>query len=132
MRRTARPDRRIEFCGEYAAKQLGKILQSIDVVVIPSLWYENQPLVASEALASNVPIVVSDVGGITETVKENFNGFTFRMGDSRNLTETLQKIADCPEILNPLKDNINQMIFPTVEQEAYAYERIYKDVCISV
>jgi glycosyltransferase involved in cell wall biosynthesis len=132
LRRSARPDGRIEFCGEYTANQLGEILQRIDVAIVPSLWYETYSFVANEALASHVPVITSDIGAMTETVKDNFNGFTFRMGDSRNLTETLQKIADCAEILNPLKDNINQMIFPTVEQEAYAYERIYNDVRISV
>src|SRR5262249_16081354 len=110
----ARRDKRIHFCGEYAANRLCEIMQEIDVIVVPSLWYENNPLVVSEALASNVPVIVSDVGGMTETVKDNFNGFTFEMGSATKLREILQKLADNPELLNSLKDNIGRMVFSTV------------------
>ena len=130
LRKIAQPDKRIEFCGEYAANELGGILQAVDVVVVPSLWYENHPLMVSEALACNVPVIVSNVGGMTETVKDNFNGFAFSMGDVGQLAETFRIVSGNPEVLNQLKDNISRMTFPTVEQEAYAYERIYNEVCV--
>ena len=128
LKERARPDKRIEFRGEYASLQLGRVLESVDVMVIPSLWHESHPLVLGEALASNVPVIVSDVGGMTETVEDNVNGFVFAMGDTAHLTEVLQKVVDAPEVLNPLKGNINQMVVTTVEQEAYAYERIYNQI----
>jgi len=120
----------ISFCGEYAAGQLAEVLQGIDVIVLPSLWHENASLILCEALASNVPVIVSDAGGMNETVRNDFNGFIFRMGDVRNLSEILQTIVENPETLNRLKENIRLMTFPTIEQEAYAYEQIYKEIRI--
>jgi len=124
-------DRRIEFCGGYAADQVCEILQNIDLLVTPSLWHESYPLVVNEALACNVPVIASDVGGTSETIQDQFNGFTFRVRDVGHLARVLQTVADTPEMLNAIKDNIGQMVITTVEQEAYTYDRIYTEVCVA-
>ncbi len=124
----AKEDKRIEFCGVYSEEQVGEILESVDVVITPSLWYENYPLILHEALACNVPVIATDIGGMAEKIKDGVNGFLFRMGDSQHLKEVLQMIADNPAMLNMLKHNINSMMIPTVEQEAYTYERIYRQI----
>lgn len=124
----AKEDRRIEFCGVYSEDRVGEILSKLDVVITPSLWYENYPLFLHEALTCNVPVIASNAGGMAERIKDGTNGFLFRMGDSEHLKEVLQMVTDNPAILNNLKQNISSMMIPTVEQEAYIYERIYKQV----
>jgi len=126
LARMAKANPRIELCGVFPENDIGKIFSNVDVVVVPSLWYENYPLVLHEALASHVPVIASGIGGMAEKIKHGFNGLTFPMGDVAGLAEAIQSIVSNPAILNDMKINIRQSPIPTIEQEAYAYERIYR------
>lgn len=53
------------------------------------------------------------------------NGFTFPMGDSEALAEIIKNIADNPEILNGLKENMKGFSISSIEQEALAYHSLY-------
>ncbi|MBW2050222.1 MAG: glycosyltransferase [Deltaproteobacteria bacterium] len=128
VRKMVRGHRRIELCGVFPEDQVGEILSSVDVVVVPSLWYENYPLILHEALACNVPVIASDAGGMAEKIKDRVNGFTFKMGDVDRLRAVIINLVDHPEQLNRLKENICRQMIPAVEQEAYAYEKVYFQV----
>ncbi len=106
VQKAAQADARITYGGVYTHEQVGALLSQIDVVVIPSLWPENLPLIMQEAQAAGVPTLVSDVGGMTECVTDGVNGFTFRVGDGADLQRKMQMIIDQPELLNPIKQNI--------------------------
>jgi glycosyltransferase involved in cell wall biosynthesis len=84
--------------------------------------------VLHEALASNIPVIASDVGLMAEKITDNVTGFLFRTGESEHLRSMLEKVINNPEILNDLKKNISKKIIPSIEQEAYAYERYYYEV----
>ena len=119
-------DARISICGEYSSDQLGDILKGIDVVIIPSMCYENYSMVLHEAFASNIPVIVTNLGGLAEKVEDGFNGFTFSFGDSKDLKQKLLKIIENPMILNDLKRYIQKsIIVQKIEQESYEYFRIY-------
>jgi glycosyltransferase involved in cell wall biosynthesis len=66
-------------------------LAHADLLVVPSLWFENRPLVLMEAMGSGVPVVVSDLGGMAELVEEGVSGWTFPMGDARALAAVLSE-----------------------------------------
>ena len=119
-------DKRIEFCGTYKPTEVGDVLQGIDVVVVPSTWYENYPLALHEALACNVPVIAADIGGASEKIRNSSNGFTFRAGDEGDLKGKLQHIIENPEILNAIKQNLELQPPILVEEEAYMYERLYR------
>ncbi|MFO1311873.1 MAG: glycosyltransferase [Burkholderiales bacterium] len=92
--RLAEGDARIRFAGTFAAGGFADILAWADVLVIPSLWYENAPLVLLEALAHRCPVVVADVPGLTEPMRAGIDGFAFRRGDARDLAAQLARLAD--------------------------------------
>jgi glycosyltransferase involved in cell wall biosynthesis len=119
----------VEFCGVFSSEQMGEILNQIDVIIVPSIWYENTPIMLLEALASDVPAVVTDLGGMTEVVKDNINGRAFRISDPDHLAQALSSMVDDPEILNTYKDNIKSQFIPSVEQEGLAYQREYQAIC---
>lgn len=123
LRDLARDSKKIEFLGAYKYDDMPDILDGIDVLVVPSTWWENSPLVLLRALAHKVPAIVSDLGGLTELVTDGENGFTFEAGSSDSLAEVLRKIGQDPTILNGLKRRIIPP--PRVEEEAFAYEKIY-------
>ena len=118
----------MEFCGLYSEDQTGEILSNVDVVVVPSLCYENYPMALHEALACNVPVVATNLGGIAEKIQDGVNGFLFNVGDSQQLQTVLERIVKDPSVLNPLKRNIDSMVIPGIEQEAYSYSRVYKTI----
>lgn len=126
LQKIARQDSRIHFCGPYGEEQVGEVMSGADVLVVPSLCYENYPLALHEALACNVPVVASDIGGMAERIKNSFNGFTFKTGEERDLGRKLSLILENPEILNELKEKMEGYMPPLVEEESYLYERLYE------
>jgi len=106
VQQAVQADQRITYGGRYEIEQLNALLNRADIVVVPSIWHENLPLIMQEAQACGVPVLVSDVGGMTECVTDGVNGFTFRVGDVDDLQHKMQMMIDQPEILNPIKENI--------------------------
>lgn len=82
------------------------LLASLDLLVVPSIWAENSPIVIREALASRVPVVASRIGGIPETVVDGVNGRLFRAGDVEDLARVLREIVERPASLERLRAGI--------------------------
>jgi len=89
-------DPRVTFHGPFAPASLGRVLAGLDVLVVPSLWYENTPFSVLEALHAAVPVVASDLGGISEIVVPGQSGMLFPAGDAAALAAVLQRIAADP------------------------------------
>lgn len=119
-------DPRIELRGKYAPEEMPAILNQLDVLVMPSLWWENTPLVLLMALGHNVPAIVADVPGLTEVVHDGANGFVFEPGNETSLAEVLRRVGGSPSILNELKRRMTYP--PRVEEMAFQYERLYEEV----
>jgi glycosyltransferase involved in cell wall biosynthesis len=67
-----------------------ELLRSLDVFVCPS-EREPIPLIMFEAMASGVPIVAADSGGIPEQIDDGREGYLFKTGDPAHLAETIEK-----------------------------------------
>jgi glycosyltransferase involved in cell wall biosynthesis len=61
------------------------------VVALPSLWPENFPTVALEALQAGRPLIASRVGGLPELVGED-NGALVPAGDAAALADALERV----------------------------------------
>lgn len=97
---------KISFEGAFPNDQLGQVLANLDVLVVPSRWYENTPLVMQSALATRTPLIGTDLGGISELIEEGVNGFLFQLNDAAALREKLQKLLDDPGLASRLSANI--------------------------
>ncbi|AJY76709.1 glycosyltransferase family 4 protein [Paenibacillus beijingensis] len=128
IHRMAAADSRIEFCGKYTENDLSEIYQQVDAAIVPSIWYENYPLTLHEALASGIPALVSNVGGMAEKIKDGYNGYTFRLGDANALAARMKQLVSDPSLLNHFKANLSNFMIPTIEQEIYSYSRIYSSI----
>jgi glycosyltransferase involved in cell wall biosynthesis len=75
--------------GQLDRAGVARVLAATDLLVVPSLWFENSPLVILEALASRTPLLVSDLGGMAELVEPGVSGFHFARGDAQDLASKL-------------------------------------------
>lgn len=95
-------DPRVVFHGPFRPAELGRVLASLDVLVVPSLWYENTPFSVLEALHVGLPVIASDLGGIAEAVANGESGLLFPAGDANALAALLAEIAADPSRLQRL------------------------------
>ena len=105
-------------------------LASLDVLVVPSIWPENSPLVIHEAFLAGVPVVASRIGGIPELVTDEVNGLLFDAGDVAGLTRALARIVHEPGLLQKLRDGIPAVrsIDEDVRGLRAMYQRSHADV----
>ncbi len=127
--RLSRGDKRIEFLGTFPNDNVGKIFSQLDILVVPSVWYENTPLVVYSALATKTPIIATNLGGLAEVVKEKENGFLFEKGDVEGLKRLIEKILEQPQLIKELEDNIKPV--KTVQDNVFELEKIYRELISS-
>lgn len=111
-------DPRIVFAGLLPRERLAEALAATDAVVVPSIWYENSPLVIKEAHAAGVPVLASDIGALPEMVRHGEDGLLFPRDDPQALAEVLRTVIQDPAILTYLRANIG----PAKTQEAHVAE----------
>lgn len=89
----------IRFAGPVDPRHVGDVLRQVDCLVVPSLWYENSPLVIQEAFGVGTPVVASRLGALAEKVREGKAGRLFNPGSVEDLAEVLQELSEAPETL---------------------------------
>jgi glycosyltransferase involved in cell wall biosynthesis len=88
---------RIEIHGPtYDDRELAEVYRSGNVAVVPSTFPEALGLTSLEAQASGVPVVVSDAGGLPETVSPGRSGFVFKNGSVEQLGEAVVDLLRSP------------------------------------
>jgi len=116
----------VRFMGTFAPSRMREILDQLDVLVIPSRWYENSPLVLLNALASHTPLIVSDFEGLTEFVENERNGLVFSRNDRGSLASVLARIQKDSGLLRRLASNAHYV--PTTRTMTSATLAAYETV----
>lgn len=79
----------VRFVGFKEWDELKALLGKAKFMVIPSEWYENNPISVIESLCLGTPVLGADIGGIPELIGEG-NGMLFRAGDEEDLREKIR------------------------------------------
>jgi glycosyltransferase involved in cell wall biosynthesis len=116
-------NKNIHFMGGYKNEDIGSILSEVDVLVVPSIWYENAPLVIQESFLAQTPVIASRVGGIPELVTDGVNGLLFNPADIQDLTGKINYVIDNPEVINEFKKKMPPV--KSIEKNAGEMEEIY-------
>jgi glycosyltransferase involved in cell wall biosynthesis len=116
----------IRFMGGFDNGRIGEILSEIDILIVPSIWYENSPLVIQEAFACKTPVIASNIGGIPELINDGMNGLLFKPNDVEQLCESIKSVIEHPRLIEALKQNIEPP--KTIEQNAKEIENVYKEL----
>ena len=88
--------------GPLRSEEVPRALAETDLLVVPSVWFENAPLAILEARATETPLLVSDLGGMAELVEPDRHGWRFRPGDADDLARRLERVLVDPTILERL------------------------------
>lgn len=83
----------IHLVGPFERAQLAEVMSGLDVLVAPSTWYENSPVVISEALAAGRPVIATNLGGMRDLVRHEINGLLFELGDVDGLAAAMGRWA---------------------------------------
>ncbi len=89
----------ITLAGPVPYEDVGRVLRTFDLLVVPSLWYENSPLVIQEAYALGIPVIASNLGALAEKVEDGRTGRLFAPGDAAALAALLMELNANPGVL---------------------------------
>ena len=109
---------RVKLAGFVDEKKLVSLYNSSDAFVLPS-HYEPFGMVALEAMASRVPVVVSDVGGLSEIVEDGITGVKVPAYNPSALAEGILRVLEDRELSEQLKENAYRAV-----QERYRWDMI--------
>jgi glycosyltransferase involved in cell wall biosynthesis len=127
--RLAKTDAAITFAGPYPNSEVGRVLSTLDVIAVPSVWYENRPSVIIEALANGTPVVAARLGGMAELIEHERNGLLFRAGSVEDLAQQLRRLVEDPLLLPKLRAGISPV--KNLAQEIGELEEIYQGVAMT-
>jgi glycosyltransferase involved in cell wall biosynthesis len=80
--------------GAYRREDIADLMSTVDCAIMPSIWWENAPLVIQEAQAQNCPVITSNIGGMAEMVEDGVNGLTVPPNDPPALAAAMRQMAE--------------------------------------
>jgi glycosyltransferase involved in cell wall biosynthesis len=119
---TKAPDAR--HVGPYARADMVRRMSSVDWVVVPSIWWENAPLVIAEAQRQRRPVICSDIGGMAERVDDGVDGLHAGLGDAGAFARTMRRGIEQPGLWERLVAGIKPPW--TVAESADAHLALYE------
>lgn len=83
----------IDYLGPYNNVEVIKLMKKCDFILMASKWWENSPVVIQEAFYANRPLIVPNIGGMAEKVKDDVYGQWFNFNDAESLAMVMLESA---------------------------------------
>ena len=107
------------FLGRVAPERVGSLMASAAILCVPSTCYENCPTAVLEAMSAGLPVVASDLGGLTELLEGGRCGTLFPAGDVAALQAGIQQALASPEELNAMAERAQARVATTHDPELF-------------
>lgn len=117
----------VHFHGRFDNARIAEVYAGLDVLIVPSIWWENSPLTIHEAHIFGTPVIASNIGGMAEFVRDGIDGLQFEVGDAQDLARVLRRLADEPELLGRLSRDFPPI--KSIEDDAATMEFRYRGLC---
>jgi glycosyltransferase involved in cell wall biosynthesis len=118
---------RVKFLGYVEGPAKDTLFRASDCLLLPSLWYENAPLVILEAAAYHLAVIGSWIGAIPEFVQDKTTGLLFTPGDAIGLASSMMRLINEPGLARQLGDNAAGLAEASnVDRMVDAYEAEYE------
>ena len=98
----------LQWIGPYQPHELRGRMAGVDWVTMPSIWWENSPLVIQEAFLCGRPLLVSDIGGMAEKVRHDVDGLHVPAANPRAWADALLRAADGEPLWDRLRSGIRR------------------------
>lgn len=120
----------VSFVGHQDKANIYRYVSNAELLIVPSRWYENFPMVIVEAMALSTPVVCSRIGALQELIEEGDTGFLFKVNDPGDLARVVSKALSRPEVLTQMGIAARRKyeLFLTPERNLEALLSIYNDV----
>lgn len=115
----------VKFCGTYPHNDTEKVFSEIDILVVPSLWYDF-PLIIYESFATKTPVIASNLGGMAEAVAHEVNGLLFERDNVVDLAKQIERLTLERHLLKKLSNGIPTV--KTIEEEGSELVSIYQEL----
>ena len=112
--------------GKYRPPDVAQLMRDIDWVVVPSIWWENSPLVIQEAFLNRRPVICSNIGGMAEKVTDGVNGLHFRVGDPQSLAQAIRRAVETPGLWDEVCAGIP--VIYSLEEQVLKLSRLYRQL----
>jgi glycosyltransferase involved in cell wall biosynthesis len=109
--------------GRFDPAEMVRVYASFDVLIVPSIWWENAPVVIREAFARGIPVIASDLGGMAESVRDGVDGLLFPVGDAAALASCVRRLHDDPGLFDALRAGVRPPLF--VEEHRARLDELY-------
>jgi glycosyltransferase involved in cell wall biosynthesis len=113
----------VRFLGRLDRKGVWETLTQVDVVVVPSLWYETFSFLISEAFAAGLPVLASRLGALADRVRDGVDGLLLPPGDVAAWRAAMQRLLDEPDLLPRLRAGVRPPM--TMEEHVDRLEALY-------
>lgn len=110
LRKRLEKDGTLQWIGPYEPFQMESRMANVDWVVIPSIWWENSPMVIQEAFTLGRPLVGSDIGGMAEKITDGVDGVHVPVGNANAWGRTLLRLAESDSEWERLRAGITKPI----------------------
>jgi glycosyltransferase involved in cell wall biosynthesis len=121
LRERAGRDRRVRLMGGFAPSEMGRVLREFDLLAMPALWYENEPLVVKAALYVGCPVLASRIGSLAEMVEEGRSGWLVEPDSPQAWARAITDIASAP-----LPASFSPIPVKTMDENARELFQVYE------
>lgn len=88
----------VRYLGPQSRPEIMALLAGARALLVPSIWYENQPMVILEAFAAAVPVIGSRLGGIPELVSDGERGLLVEPRNASDLAGAISRLQREPAL----------------------------------
>lgn len=93
----------MEWLGRVSREQVGTLMRRARLLIFPSIWYEGFPMSIVEAFAVGLPVVASNLGGMSTLVRHQETGLHFRAGDVNDLVANVRWARSHPAEIQEMR-----------------------------
>ncbi|MEW6778185.1 MAG: glycosyltransferase, partial [Bdellovibrionota bacterium] len=116
----------VSFEGGFDPARRTEILSKVDLLVLPSIWWENSPLTIHEAFLAKIPVLVPRLGAFPELVREEIDGLFYEPGDPRSLAAQIRDFCESKNLRNKLRPDPSRV--KAIEKDADWTIRLYEEL----
>jgi glycosyltransferase involved in cell wall biosynthesis len=109
----------VEFVGRLGPDELNEFYARSRMVTVPSVWFEQFPMVVLEAMARALPVIGSRIGGLPEIIEEGLTGSLFEPGNPEDLARQVRRLWEDPQLCRQMGAAGRQKVMREYTEDAY-------------